>query len=126
MPSDKVLISRETSNVKDGSNITADMSALVFGGDAGMGMTMMAMHNGGGVGIGNSQSCGYGLLLDGSEKTDRIIKRAINFDVMCGVARRAWARNENSIKTVLLHDDPRDSITLPYLCDDGIIDRIVK
>ena len=118
--------SRETSNVKDGSNITADMSALVFGGDAGMGMTMMAMHNGGGVGIGNSQSCGYGLLLDGSEKTDRIIKRAINFDVMCGVARRAWARNENSIKTVLLHDDPRDSITLPYLCDDGVIDRIVK
>ena len=118
--------SRETSNVKDGSNITADMSALVFGGDAGMGMTMMAMHNGGGVGIGNSQSCGYGLLLDGSEKADRIIKRAINFDVMCGVARRAWARNENSIKTVLLHDDPRDSITLPYLCDDGIIDRIVK
>ena len=118
--------SRETSNVKDGSNITADMSALVFGGDAGMGMTMMAMHNGGGVGIGNSQSCGYGLLLAGSEKTDRIIKRAINFDVMCGVARRAWARNENSIKTVLLHDDPRDSITLPYLCDDGIIDRIVK
>lgn len=66
------------------------------------------------------------MLLDGSEKTDRIIKRAINFDVMCGVARRAWARNENSIKTVLLHDDPRDSITLPYLCDDGIIDRIVK
>lgn len=118
--------SRETSNVKDGSNITADMSALVFGGDAGMGMTMMAMHNGGGVGIGNSQSCGYGLLLDGSEKTDRIIKRAINFDVMCGVARRAWARNENSIKTVLLHENPRDSITLPYLCDDELIDRIVK
>lgn len=118
--------SRETSNVKDGSNITADMSALVFGGDAGMGMTLMAMHNGGGVGIGNSQSCGYGLLLDGSETTDRIIKRAINFDVMCGVARRAWARNEHSVETVLLHDDPRDSITLPYLCDDTIIDRVVK
>ena len=118
--------SRETSNIKDGSNITADMSALVFGGDAGMGMTLMAMHNGGGVGIGNSQSCGYGLLLDGSETTDRIIKRAINFDVMCGVARRAWARNEHSVETVLLHDDPRDSITLPYLCDDAVIDRVVK
>lgn len=118
--------SRETSNIKDGSNITADMSALVFGGDAGMGMTLMAMHNGGGVGIGNSQSCGYGLLLDGSETTDRIIRRAINFDVMCGVARRAWARNEHSMETVLLHDDPRDSITLPYLCDDAIIDRVVK
>ena len=118
--------SRETSNIKDGSNITADMSALVFGGDAGMGMTMMAMHNGGGVGIGNSQSCGYGLLLDGTERTERIIKRAINFDVMCGVARRAWARNENSIETVLLHNDPRDAITLPYFCDDEIINRIVK
>ena len=116
--------SRETSNVKDGSNITADMSALVYAGDAGMGMTLMSMHNGGGVGIGNSQSCGYGLLLDGSDMTDRIIHRAINYDVMCGVARRAWARNEHSIETVLAHDEPGDAITLPYLCDDAIIDRL--
>ena len=118
--------SRETSNIRDGSNITADMSALVFGGDAGMGMTMMTMHNGGGVGIGNSNSCGYGLLLDGSETTDRIINRAINYDVMCGVARRAWARNENSIETVLEHQDPSDKITLPFLCDDELIQRVIR
>ena len=82
--------SRETSNIHDGSNITADMSALVYGGDAAMGMTMMTIHNGGGTGIGNSQSCGYGLLLDGSPEVDEIICRAVNYDVMCGVARRAW------------------------------------
>lgn len=117
--------SRETSNVKDGSNITADMSALVFGGDAGMGMTMMAMHNGGGVGIGNSQSCGYGLLLDGSEKTDRIIKRAINFDVMCGVARRAWAGNTNAIETVCEHEETRDIITVPHLCNISVLKKLI-
>lgn len=109
--------SRETSNIKDGSNITADMSALIFGGDAGMGMTMISMHNGGGVGIGNSQSCGYGLLLDGSDTTDQIIHRAISFDVMCGVARRAWAGNKNSIQTVQEYTKSGDLITLPYLCD---------
>ena len=102
------------------------MSALVYAGDAGMGMTLMSMHNGGGVGIGNSQSCGYGLLLDGSEMTDRIIRRAINYDVMCGVARRAWARNENSIETVLLHNEAGDTITLPYLCDDAVIDDLFR
>ena len=118
--------SRETSNVRDGSNITADMSALVFGGDAGMGMTLMAMHNGGGVGIGNSQSCGYGLLLDGSEATDQIIRRAVNYDVMCGVARRAWARNEHSIQTVLEHKVAGDVITLPFLCEDALIEQVVR
>ncbi len=118
--------SRETSNIRDGSNITADMSALVFGGDAGMGMTMVSMHNGGGVGIGNSQSCGYGLLLDGSETTDQVIRRAVSYDVMCGVARRAWARNENSIQTVLEHREPRDMITLPFLCDEALVKKAIE
>lgn len=118
--------SRETSNIRDGSNITADMSALVFGGDAGMGMTLLSMHNGGGVGIGNSQSCGYGLLLDGSERTDQIIRRAVSYDVMCGVARRAWAGNENSIQTVLDHTEPSDTITLPFLCDEAVIRQMIQ
>lgn len=118
--------SRETSNIKDGSNITADMSALIFAGDAAMGMTMMSMHNGGGTGIGNSQSCGYGLLLDGSKRVDEIIERAVNFDVMCGVARRAWARNEHSMETVLDHALDKEILTLPYVCSEELIDRIVK
>ena len=105
---------------------SADMSALVFGGDAGMGMTLLSMHNGGGVGIGNSQSCGYGLLLDGSERTDQIIRRAVSYDVMCGVARRAWAGNENSIQTVLDHTEPSDTITLPFLCDEAVIRQMIQ
>lgn len=118
--------SRETSNIRDGSNITADMSALVFAGDAALGMTLMSMHNGGGTGIGNSQSCGYGLLLDGSRRADGIIERAVNYDVMCGVARRAWGRNENSIETVREHKRQNEIITLPYLCSDTLIDEIIK
>ena len=118
--------SRETSNIRDGSNITADMSALVFAGDAALGMTRMSMHNGGGTGIGNSQSCGYGLLLDGSRRADGIIERAVNYDVMCGVARRAWGRNENSIETVREHKRQNEIITLPYLCSDTLIDEIIK
>lgn len=118
--------SRETSNIKDGSNITADMSALVYAGDAGMGMTMVTMHNGGGTGIGNSQSCGYGLLLDGSAETDEIICRAVNYDVMCGVARRAWAGNVHSIETVLKHHVEGDCLTLPYSCSDESVVEAMK
>lgn len=118
--------SRETSNIKDGSNITADMSALVFGGDAAMGMTMMSIHNGGGTGIGNSQSCGYGLLLDGSDEVEEIIARAINYDVLCGVARRAWAGSQASIETLLNHNDSNDKLTLPYSCEEGIIQKIIE
>lgn len=117
--------SRETSNVKDGSNITADMANLVWAGDAALGMTMVSKHNGGGTGIGNSQSCGYGLLLDGSEYVDEVIERAVNYDVMCGVARRAWARNEHSVETVLEHEVEKEAITLPYVCADELLDEIV-
>lgn len=118
--------SRETSNVKDGSNITADMSNLVWAGDAALGMTMVSKHNGGGTGIGNSQSCGYGLLLDGSTNVDIVIEKAVNYDVMCGVARRAWARNEHSMETVLEHRMDQEMITLPYICTDEIVENIVN
>jgi urocanate hydratase len=118
--------SRETSNIYDGSNITADMSALVYGGDAAMGMTFVSMHNGGGTGIGNSQSCGYGLLLDGSKRVDEIIRRAMNFDVMCGVARRAWARNKNAIETVMEHKGEKDCIMIPFVCSNEKIADLIK
>lgn len=107
--------SRETSNIKDGSNRTADMSALVYAGDSTLGMTFTSMHNGGGTGIGNSQSCGYGLLLDGSERVDNIIKRAIFFDVTLGVLRRAWAGNENSINVIENLIEAGHKLTLPNI-----------
>ena len=117
--------SRETSNIKDGSNLTSDMSALVFGGDCAMGMSLVSIHNGGGTGIGNSQSCGYGLILDGSDKINDIIDRGILFDVLCGVSRRAWARNINSINLLNSYDDNVDyKFSLPNICEDDIIDSL--
>ena len=117
--------SRETSNIKDGSNLTADMSAWVFGGDCAMGMSLVSIHNGGGTGIGNSQSCGYGLILDGSDKINDIIDRGILFDVLCGVSRRAWARNINSINLLDSYDDNVDyKFSLPNICEDDIIDSL--
>ncbi len=120
---------RETSNIKDGSNIMADMAIQCFAGDAARGMSLVAIHNGGGVGIGKAIDCGFGLVLDGSERVDRIIRTSIPWDVMGGVARRAWARNENSIETAIKYNVDRkaiDHITLPYIPNEGFIEDLVE
>ena len=119
---------RETANIKDGSNIMADMATHCYAGNAARGMSLVALHNGGGVGIGKAINGGFGLVLDGSSRVDGIIKRAMLWDVMSGVARRAWARNDNSIDTSIEYNALRqgkDHITLPYLADDAWIDKLV-
>jgi len=119
---------RETANIKDGSNIMADMAIQCFAGNAARGMSLVALHNGGGVGIGKAINGGFGLVLDGSERVDSIIKRAIPWDVMGGVARRAWARNENSIETVIKYNEmskDTDHITLPFIPDENLIKDLV-
>lgn len=119
---------RETSNIKDGSNIMADMAVQCFAGDAARGMSLIALHNGGGVGIGKSINGGFGLVLDGSERIDNIIKSAMPWDVMGGVARRAWARNENSISTSIEYNKinaGQDHITLPYIPKESLIKSVV-
>ncbi len=119
---------RETANINDGSNIMADMATQCFAGNAARGMSLVSLHNGGGVGIGNAINGGFGLVLDGSERVDNIIRTAIPWDVMGGVARRAWARNENSIETSLKYNrsESIDHITLPYLTDKEQITRLVN
>ncbi|MEA1884615.1 MAG: urocanate hydratase [Thermotogota bacterium] len=119
---------RETSNIKDGSMIMADMATHCFAGNAARGMSLIALHNGGGVGIGKAINGGFGLVLDGSDRVDNIIMKAIPWDVMGGVARRAWARNENSIETAAEYNKTnkgQDHITLPYVADDGLIERLL-
>jgi len=119
---------RETANIKDGSNIMADMATQCFAGNACRGMSLVALHNGGGVGIGKAINGGFGLVLDGSQRVDDVIKKAIPWDVMGGVARRAWARNENSIATGIAYNQSRqgsDHITLPFLTDEGMIAELV-
>lgn len=117
---------RETANIKDGSNVMADMAIQCFAGNAARGMSLVVLHNGGGVGIGKSVNGGFGLLLDGSERVDNIIKLAMSWDVMGGVARRAWARNPNSIQTCMEYNDATNHITLPYIPDDTLIKDVVK
>jgi urocanate hydratase len=119
---------RETANIRDGSNITADMAVQNFAGDAARGMSMVVLSNGGGVGIGKSFNGGFGLVLDGSEAKDRIIRSAMEWDVMNGIARRAWARNENALETAAAWNDlhpERGHITLPHLADDALVDGLV-
>ncbi|CAK7046094.1 urocanate hydratase [Fusobacterium varium] len=119
---------RETSNIKDGSNIMADMATQCFAGNAARGMTMIALHNGGGVGIGKSINGGFGMVLDGSHRVDEILMQAMPWDVMGGVARRAWARNPHSIETVIEYNNDNrgtDHITLPYIANDNLIEKLV-
>ena len=120
---------RETSNIKDGSNIMAEMSTECYAGNAARGMSMVTLHNGGGVGIGKVSNSGFGMVLDGSERVDEILKLAFPWDVMCGVARRAWARNPNSIETAIEFNQKfaeTDHITLPFVPEDKLIKKVVE
>ena len=119
---------RETSNIKDGSNIMAEMAIHTFAGNCARGMSLVALHNGGGVGTGKAINGGFGLVLDGSERVDRIIKESMSWDVISGVARRAWARNEHAIETAETFNGKRGDghITLPYIADDAYLTDIVR
>ena len=119
---------RETSNIKDGSNVMADMAVQCFAGNCARGMSLVALHNGGGVGVGKAINGGFGMVCDGSLRVDEILRSSKLWDVMGGVARRSWARNEHAMETSeafnLSHGDAYH-ITLPYLADEELIKRIV-
>ncbi len=119
---------RETANVGDGSNVMAEMAVHNFAGDAARGLSLVVLSNGGGVGIGKSFNGGFGLVLDGSEQRDRIIRSALDWDVMNGIARRSWARNDHAMETAGRWNEAnagRGHITLPEVADDGLIGPLV-
>jgi urocanate hydratase len=119
---------RETANIKDGSNVMADMSVQCFAGNAARGMSLVALHNGGGVGIGKSINGGFGLVLDGSARVDAIIRSAMLWDVMGGVARRGWARNPHAVETLRQFNREqrgRAFVTLPHLASDTFLNDLV-
>ena len=120
---------RETSNIKDGSNIMADMATHCFAGNAARGMSLIALHNGGGTGIGKSINGGFGMVLDGSERVDTILRMSMPWDTMIGVSRRAWATNENALTTVAEYNkmyEGQDHITLPYIADKDMVAAALK
>jgi urocanate hydratase len=120
---------RETSNIKDGSNIMADMATHCFAGNAARGMSLIALHNGGGVGIGKSINGGFGMVLDGSERVDEILTMSIPWDTMVGVSRRSWARNDHAIETSIEYNKKfqgEDHITIPFTPDQKLVDKVMK
>ncbi len=118
---------RETSNIYDGSQFTADMAVQNFVGDSFRGATWISLHNGGGVGWGEVINGGFGMLLDGSPEADRRLKMMLHWDVNNGIARRSWARNEEAIFAIKreMERTPTLKVTLPNIADDEILNGLL-
>ncbi len=117
---------RETSNIYDGSRYTADMAVQNVIGDAFRGATWVSLHNGGGVGWGEVINGGFGMLLDGSEESDRRLKMMLHWDVNNGIARRSWARNEGAVFAIkrAMQDNPNLKVTLPNIPDEDVLNGL--
>ena len=118
---------RETSNIYDGSQFTADMAIHNVIGDSFRGATWVSIHNGGGVGWGEVINGGFGLVLDGSEEAASRLKRMLFYDVNNGIARRSWARNSEAIFAIKreMQRTPQLKVTLPQLVDDTLLDTLI-
>ena len=116
---------RETSNIYDGSQFCADMAVQNVIGDSFRGATWVSLHNGGGVGWGEVINGGFGMVIDGGEDSDRHIREMLFWDVNNGIARRSWARNEGSIRSIerAMGRNPMLKVTLPNLADDSVIEQ---
>lgn len=117
---------RETSNIYDGSQFTADMAVHNFVGDAFRGATWVSLHNGGGVGWGEVINGGFGLVIDGSEAADRRLHQMLFWDVNNGIARRSWARNPHAMSTIqrAMQQEPKMKVTMPNLVDDNLLEGL--
>ena len=119
---------RETSNIYDGSQFTADMAIQNVIGDGFRGATWVSIHNGGGVGWGEVINGGFGMVIDGSADADRHIRQMLFWDVNNGIARRSWARNEGARFAILreMERTPELRVTVPNLADENLIRNILK
>ena len=119
---------RETSNIYDGSQFCADMAVHNVIGDGFRGATWVSIHNGGGVGWGEVMNGGFGMVIDGSEDSDRHIQEMLLWDVNNGIARRSWARNEGAMHAIKREMDrtPGLKVTLPNIADDEMIRNILS
>ena len=119
---------RETSNIYDGSQFCADMAVQNVIGDAFRGATWVSLHNGGGVGWGEVINGGFGMVIDGSEESDNHIKEMLFWDVNNGIARRSWARNDGSMRSIEreMQRTPGLCVTMPNLVDDDLLDDAFK
>ena len=119
---------RETSNIYDGSCFTADMAVQNVIGDSFRGATWVSLHNGGGVGWGEVINGGFGMVIDGSEESDRKIRNMLFWDVNNGIARRSWARNKGALFAIRreMERTPELRVTLPNPADDELIEKTIR
>tara|TARA_R110002073_G_scaffold61383_3_gene154302 strand:- start:6814 stop:8799 length:1986 start_codon:yes stop_codon:yes gene_type:complete len=114
---------RETSNIYDGSQFTADMAIHNVIGDSFRGATWVSIHNGGGVGWGEVINGGFGMVLDGTKDAERRLKSMLFWDVNNGISRRSWARNEEAVFAIkrAMEIEPNLKVTLPNNVDDNLM-----
>jgi len=117
---------RETSNIYDGSQFTADMAIQNVIGDSFRGATWVSIHNGGGVGWGEVINGGFGMVLDGSKDAQRRLESMLYWDVNNGISRRSWARNNEAVFAIkrAMKKNPMLQVTLPNFVDDELINNI--
>jgi urocanate hydratase len=111
---------RETSNIYDGSQFTADMAIQNVIGDSFRGATWVSIHNGGGVGWGEVINGGFGMVLDGTLEAAKRLESMLFWDVNNGISRRNWARNNGATFAIkrAMQKQPLLKVTLPNLVDD--------
>ncbi|NND09784.1 MAG: urocanate hydratase, partial [Flavobacteriaceae bacterium] len=117
---------RETSNIYDGSQFTADMAIQNVIGDSFRGATWVSIHNGGGVGWGEVINGGFGMVLDGSKDASRRLKSMLFWDVNNGISRRSWARNKEAIFAIkrAMESEPKLKVTLPNSVDEDLLNEL--
>jgi len=119
---------RETSNIKDGSQFTADMAIQNVIGDSFRGATSVSIHNGGGTGWGEAINGGFLLCLDGSVDSARRARSMLHWDVFNGVSRRSWAGNNNAIAYVEAEklDNPSFEVYSPTNASDELLEGVIS
>lgn len=117
---------RETSNIYDGSSLTADMAVQNFVGDAFRGATWISLHNGGGVGWGEVINGGFGMTIDGTPEAEERLKMMLHWDVNNGISRRSWARNAPARFAIkqAMKENPMLKVTLPEEADDALLEGL--
>jgi urocanate hydratase len=118
---------RETSNIYDGSSLTADMAVQNFVGDSFRGATWVSLHNGGGVGWGEVINGGFGMTIDGTPESEKRLKLMLHWDVNNGIARRSWARNKPARFAIeqAMKENTELKVTLPNEADDDFLTTLI-
>jgi urocanate hydratase len=95
---------RETEDLRDGSDAIADWPVLSALLNAAQGASWVAIGNGGGVGVGRSTHSGMVVVADGSELAERKLRRVFWSDPALGVARYVDAGYPEALAEAVRND----------------------